>query len=765
MKKRKLLSLIMACIFILSCCVAIAVPTGAAEPTEKPTALPSGGKIDFYKEWVNWTTLGLEASVENISVTDGMLNLGAGNFLWCGKDLTDPVAWRGASGLMVYVDAATVANPNFLMAMLSSGSRPNANNEAKWTQITTIDPLYRGQVAAYYYKNSEWKTIRTSTTQGSNYLNIGESFEGWVYVPLDSFWYRGGSGNNRTDDEAYGKNFSEFMGNFEKATIARMAIQTSTPGIKFGNVHLVYQDIPDMDATYTTKPLFDIMTEAGHEGEAAGIIDENSIIVAGMTGNNGTEDTGSDSREILGGLAVTDLEGAAGLRFYVDTTALDDGARLQPRIRLKADSTVASKSNVYKNGVGYLEPNPAEWKDPQYVCRAYNSVAYYYDESNVAHALHTQSNVTTQKNGDLFEALPENYKGYVYIPFDSMWMSGTSYSNLNLAIPFEYASVNYTIDQLIICHAIEGTTAFDAITYSDFELLYVADENTKITGASITIDNNIDLNVYATVGDDTQPPQMKFDVGNSSVTLDGEKQADDSYKFVYENVLPQTMGDKITITLLAKIGSQDLKQTKNYSVLDYCKNKLADSATPAELKTLLVDMLYYGEAAQKYANYKTDALVTKNLSDGEKALKSADTTASIAGSAEKSGTASEQYKWASVSLKLEGVLSLKLKLQAASTVGLTADVTVNGRTVTYNQFSEASGTFVIVFNQLGVEEMDDEITLVLKVNGEATGETITCTAAAYIKEALNSADVDDSVKSLLRAAYAYGQSVSSYAAA
>ena len=57
-------------------------------------------------------------------------------------------------------------------------------------------------------------------------------------------------------------------------------------------------------------------------------------------------------------------------------------------------------------------------------------------------------------------------------------------------------------------------------------------------------------------------------------------------------------------------------------VSGYIKSTLNKPTSSAKLKTLLVDLVYYGEACQVYQNYKTDNLLTDILTDEQKALRS-----------------------------------------------------------------------------------------------------------------------------------------------
>lgn len=764
---KKLLSMLLSLVMLVGCAVGLAVPTSAAEPAA-PSALPNGNGIDLTKTWVDWSELGLLSTANSVD-TDGMMKIGTKNAqVWSGNGdaaiLSEPLAWHGASGIMFYVDASDVETVDFMLEMLSDGARPNnATNAATgYTQLNTT-PNTGSQTSAYRYNGTAWTEISTSTS----YFAVDGAQSGWYYVPLTSFIYKGGSAKNLTTDNAYGKNFVEFMSNFEKARVIRMSVRSNVLGLRFGDIKLVYELPENISEHYSTAPLFNNVTISTQEGTAASILNGSAVTVTGMVGN-GTDKaanstSSSSNRAWLNDLNVKNLANASGLRFYVDASALDEGSALQLRLRLMSDVKVASTTDVYKNGGnGNLVSSPS-WGNPQYVCRAENSVAYYFGDDGSEGTLNIQSDAADSNNGDLFEALPANYKGYVYIPFDSYWMSAVSFNHNGLYLPFSVAGANYPLTQIAICHAIENYTAggSDAVTYKDFQVVY---EDTAFSGASISLANNINVNFYANIQDDTTLPTLKYSVAGTQKTVNGEKVSDGVYKFVCSDILPQMMTESIDAILSAKVGDYTVSSKLKYSIREYCETMLADSASTAELKTLLVDLLYYGDAAQKYAGYKTDDLATKNLSSEQKALRSAETVSAITSQITNNGTVNADYSWQTTALRLEGSLALKLKLYVADTENLTAEVALNGRTTVYDTFEEGAGYYTVIFRNIGAAELDDEITLTLKKNGETVGQTVTCSVAAYLKALSENAENTEAVNELIRSIYAYGSSAKTYGA-
>ena len=92
---------------------------------------------------------------------------------------------------------------------------------------------------------------------------------------------------------------------------------------------------------------------------------------------------------------------------------------------------------------------------------------------------------------------------------------------------------------------------------------------------------------------------------------------------VFTHGIPAPMlGDEIYFCVFAKLpdGSFVYSKAANYCPMTYAYNQLAKNSVATEKKALYVAMLNYGAAAQTYLQYRTDALVNKELSEQMKAL-------------------------------------------------------------------------------------------------------------------------------------------------
>lgn len=745
--------------------------TGTNHPSHHAT---DGSSVDGSKLWVDWSDAGSADTKGGTITEDGYFKVASGNYnVYTQKD-AHTTSWRGASGIMFYVDASEATDVDFILTFLMVGARSNSATSSGCVQLQTAPTIYVGvpkgiegtKSTAYTYKDGAWADF--SVSYPNYYLKNSNANSGWYYVPLTSFHYHGGSANGyayTANDPCLGMNFEEFTARFQDQRIWKIGIKSNYVGLKFSDIHFVYTN-PEAAPAGATAPLFGTMDQNSPENGAKGSISGNTLTVTAMPNST----TVSNNRIWLKGMSNADQATASGIRFHVDTSALGD-ARLQMRLRLmyaNSASTIGKnqdrESGIFATGgMGYAAP-AGGWC--QYVCRADNSVAYYYDADGNPVALHVASDVSTAPESDLFDALPAGYKGDIYIPMDSFWLSAGSYNangGMALFLPYSEAGGVYPFSLLGVCHAVSGETTDNTVVYSNFELVY---PETYISGASVTLKNNLDVNFFATLGNATDA-KMTFAVGTKIETVDGTVLADGRTKFVCSGILPQKVNDEITATLTAKVNGTAVSQTMTYSVREYCENLLAKEDTSETVKKLLVDLLYYAEAAQNYANYKIDDLATKNLTDAQKALRSADTTGAITATTGLDGTADGQYKWVSAALRLENTVAIRIKFAAPSLEGLTVKVTLNGRTVTYtadNITDEGEGYYSILFNNIGAGEYGDAVTAIMEKDGAQIAETLTYSVAAYVREAVNKESTTEKTLALVRALWSYGESAKAVSA-
>ena len=113
--------------------------------------------------------------------------------------------------------------------------------------------------------------------------------------------------------------------------------------------------------------------------------------------------------------------------------------------------------------------------------------------------------------------------------------------------------------------------------------------------------------------------------------------------YVSFNVTAKEMNDTLTVTVYNEKGQQ-ISNTYTDSVAAYCLRKLG-TTTKAKERTLYVDMLNYGAAAQQMWEYNTDNLANAGLTETQKGY------ATVIGEKDNILSKGEGYKGTSLSLK------------------------------------------------------------------------------------------------------------------
>lgn len=310
----------------------------------------------------------------------------------------------------------------------------------------------------------------------------------------------------------------------------------------------------------------------------------------------------------------------------------------------------------------------------------------------------------------------------------------------------------------LTCKVCGQTMGFD-----DFERPATDASQLQILGASLRINEDIDVLFVTEIPNEYQNPYMVFTMnGEKTWVTDFMVDAQGRCYFEFTDVNPDHMGDEITAVLHAtKDGEEFTDIVENYSVRQYCVNQLKRYAGDEKLVVLLSDLLYYGAAAQKYTGYRTDALVTDGLelTCGSYAI---DTTRDVT----LSGIRSSAADWKGASLVLRSSTVLRFTFKAASIDGLQVQVTLNGKTKTFSKEdfiadSSSTDTWSVEYTGIMATEFDDDATAVFLKDGAQTGQTISYAVNTYISR-VSAKNTDSRLPELLQALFNYGMSAARY---
>lgn len=292
----------------------------------------------------------------------------------------------------------------------------------------------------------------------------------------------------------------------------------------------------------------------------------------------------------------------------------------------------------------------------------------------------------------------------------------------------------------------------------------------KFAGASLSLQHNLAINykvdkvLFENVG--YSDPYVVFELNGVETRVSDYTISDDKYVFTFRNIAPNQMNDTIRATLYATYdGTVYASETREYSVSQYCYSML-DSCKDdkyAKLRTLLVDLLYYGAASQTYTDYKADTLVNASLTE-EQMQWGTSTNPTLTSVLDTTyiTVAEPSARWKGAGLNLQESVSIRLKFTAESVEGLTVRIESDDRiwTISSDKFLEEDGVYYVYFTGLDAGQMRQSVYLTI-YNGETPVSNTACySIESYAAEKQNS--TVENLPELVRAMMRYGDSAYAY---
>lgn len=238
--------------------------------------------------------------------------------------------------------------------------------------------------------------------------------------------------------------------------------------------------------------------------------------------------------------------------------------------------------------------------------------------------------------------------------------------------------------------------------------------------------------------------------------------------FDYTGISPQALGDDVSITFYGvKDGVTYNGNAYKYSATNYIKSTLNKPTSSAKLKTLLVDLVYYGEACQVYQNYKIDNLLTDILTDEQKALRStADLNLTNIKNASYETCENRLVKFGTA-LRLNNSVEIAIPLNMTNVTldDLSFKVKIGSRTLTYtyaenpDNFEKGKdGYWYFYFDGVYANQMSDEVFITAYKGDEQVSYTL-----KYSVESYAATVTDAKLKAVTDAMMRYGNSAKAYA--
>lgn len=237
--------------------------------------------------------------------------------------------------------------------------------------------------------------------------------------------------------------------------------------------------------------------------------------------------------------------------------------------------------------------------------------------------------------------------------------------------------------------------------------------------------------------------------------------------FDYAGISPQAMGDDIEIKFYGiKDGVKYWGETYTYSVTTYVTSTLSKSTTSVKLKTMLVDLMYYGEACQIYQNYKTDSLMTNILTDEQKQLRSTGELNLTNIKDSSYATCENRLVRFGTALRLNNAVEVAIPLNMTNVTleELTFKVKIGSRDLTYtysdnpeNFEKGKDGYWYFYFDGVYANQMSDEVFITAYRGDEQVSYTL-----KYSVESYAATVTDSKLKKVTDAMMRYGNSAKAY---
>ena len=244
--------------------------------------------------------------------------------------------------------------------------------------------------------------------------------------------------------------------------------------------------------------------------------------------------------------------------------------------------------------------------------------------------------------------------------------------------------------------------------------------------------------------------------GRVDFLLDGEvkdtisvlpEKSGDVYAFRFKKLSPDQMAKKITANFYLE-GSTTPDATITRSVRDYAKSIMDNSAHATDIKTLVMDMLNYGEAFQKYKAAKADPtvelpetdLITYGLDDYKEAY-ATKTEPELNNNDESIDQTGMPVKWKAFGLTLKDKVEVYYYVEAEDATGLTMKLSVDGKNfeVTQFEYDETCGYYLARFTKLNPIQMKSAITAQIFRGDEAVSIRYVSSIESYAADPANEA--------------------------
>ncbi len=235
------------------------------------------------------------------------------------------------------------------------------------------------------------------------------------------------------------------------------------------------------------------------------------------------------------------------------------------------------------------------------------------------------------------------------------------------------------------------------------------------------------------------------------------------YVATYTGIFAMEMGDNFTATVYSveADGTIHYGQPDTSSIKSFLMQQLADENALAEIKTLAVDMLNYGAAAQVQFDYDVENLVNADLTDEQKALGTQMIPSAVDASA-ASGNGGRVITSVSVQSKVKLYLTFIYKVADDSNLKVVIK-DAKGKILSEcapDQINTANCK--ASYDNVGARQMREPITIELYDNDTLVSQSVTWNVESYVAQTRADTNSSEALINAVNAMLAYGDSTALY---
>lgn len=289
-----------------------------------------------------------------------------------------------------------------------------------------------------------------------------------------------------------------------------------------------------------------------------------------------------------------------------------------------------------------------------------------------------------------------------------------------------------------------------------------ADEGTKyVKSVYVTLTDEITVNYKAIIPAGTTKAEMTFYYRNKEFTETLEKAQAGEHIFRFTELSPQYMAEKVSykLSLYGETNVEEVCAVGNeFSLKTYAETLLSKSAYDLnqtadenlKMRTLLVDLLFYGKAAAEYRGEGADP--TTGLSEEVKALKSAFTQVE---NTDKKIEITGENPFKTVGLYFANKLGVyyTFAVDKAETDELVLKINKGEEVAEIKDFTvDENGVFTGIYEDITLLEFDVPVVAELFKNGVSCGAKLTYSVKSNVYAFQSDAE-DEAFKTLVQAVY------------